>query len=51
MDITAAMRRDASLKAIEEAKAVVANLQWDHEPVQALQFLEGAKPAPLEARN
>jgi FMN-dependent NADH-azoreductase len=50
MDVTASLRRDALLKAIDEAKAMVASNHWDeHEPLESIEFPEGVKPAPLEA--
>lgn len=48
MDISAASRRAALLKAIAEARALVASNHWDfHEPVATIDFPEGVKPPPL----
>ena len=52
MDISPAARRAASLKAIDEARAMVADNHWDsHEPLETVEFPEGVKPAPLDAHN
>jgi FMN-dependent NADH-azoreductase len=48
MDISQAVRRTAILKAIEEARELVHSSHLvDHEPVEAVEFPEGVKPAPL----
>lgn len=48
LDISLSMRRDAIHKAIQEAKALVANDHWDgHEPLEPVVFPAGVKPAPL----
>jgi FMN-dependent NADH-azoreductase len=48
MDLSATLRRDALLKAIEEAKALVASNNLDHhEAMEPIEFPEGVKPAPL----
>ena len=49
MDISPAARRDALLKAIDEARTIVASKNWDsHESMESVEFPEGVKPAPLE---
>ncbi len=51
MDFSISMRRDALLKAIEEAKAMVASNNWDgQEFMEPIEFPEGVKPAPLETK-
>jgi FMN-dependent NADH-azoreductase len=48
MDVTPAMRRDAILKAIAEARALVTNGIWETPaPVSPVEFPPGTKPAPL----
>ncbi len=50
-DVTPSLRRDALMKAMEEARAIVADNHWDHhEPIESIQFPEGTKPAPLETK-
>jgi FMN-dependent NADH-azoreductase len=50
MDISLAARRDATLEAIDEARAIVASNQWNHhESLETVKFPEGVKPSPLGA--
>jgi len=48
MDVTPTMRRDALLKAIEDAKRIVSENHWNlAEHTKSVEFPEGVKPAPL----
>ncbi|MBP1701014.1 MAG: dehydrogenase (quinone) [Chloroflexi bacterium] len=50
MDISPAARRAAMLKAIDEARALVADNHLNgYEPIESVEFPKGVKPAPLEA--
>ncbi len=49
MDVSAVLRRDALLKAIDEARALITGNHWDeHKPMESIEFPEGVKPPPLE---
>jgi FMN-dependent NADH-azoreductase len=50
MDISLPIRREALLKAMDEAREIVAGNHWDeHEPIALVEFPEGVKPAPLDS--
>lgn len=51
MDVSETMRREAMLKAIEEARAMAASSHWGHdESMKSIEFPEGVKPPPLQTK-